>query len=330
MLQRSAISSSAQICHRHLNGILCRSSIVSSLRNNDHYYNIFQAQNRFYAQEARIKAIVLQDYDGRFFKGDVVTVKAGFMRNELYPKKVCVYATKENMQKLEGSMTDEMRDELEEKKRGARLIRYLGREKEPLEMKRITSDHPLQGGEKKPAGIYGDMVYMLDQPVTKRDLFESILLTYPDIADTLSIADIELPEGMTIDRTGIFAVPVRVSKFDVFEISVGITRREKLSEKEESQKTTREQTTKQEKGMREMTEEEMKAIDEEMMGFSRMSDKELTSGFAQNRQDLETMEKLKKGMEVDDIVKSMSKPRDKKMKKEEREKRKKEIGRAHV
>lgn len=281
------------------------------------------------------------------------------MRNELYPKKICVYATKENMQRLEESMTvrttklrkiffpflsstiiiittlcvcvcvcvcaiqDEMRDGLEEKKRGARLMRYLGREKEPLEMKRITADQPAQGAAKRPAaGIYTDTVYMLDQPVTKRDLFESVLSSFPDIAETLSITDIELPEGMVIDRTGIYTVPIRVSKFDVFEMSIDISRREKLSEKE--QLTMRVQTKKDETGMREMTEEEMKAIDEEMMGFARISDKELVSEFTQNRQDLEMMQKLKQGMEVDDIVKSMSKPRDRKVKKEEREQRKKE------
>jgi hypothetical protein len=48
-----------------------------------------------------VRLIALQDFPhGKAYKGDVVTVKAGYARNYLIPKKVALYATPQNFDRL--------------------------------------------------------------------------------------------------------------------------------------------------------------------------------------------------------------------------------------
>jgi hypothetical protein len=66
-----------------------------------------------------VRIIVTQDVsDGKLYQGDIATVKAGYARNFLIPKKKAVYATRQkflnlNMQDPELETADERRMRLE-------------------------------------------------------------------------------------------------------------------------------------------------------------------------------------------------------------------------
>jgi Ribosomal protein L9, N-terminal domain len=49
-----------------------------------------------------VRIIVTQDVsDGKLYAGDIANVKAGYARNLLIPKKMAVYATRQNFEKLQ-------------------------------------------------------------------------------------------------------------------------------------------------------------------------------------------------------------------------------------
>ena len=58
-----------------------------------------QSQNKRWGHTVRL--IALEDLPhGKAYKGDVVTVKAGYARNHLVPQKLALYATPQNFEKL--------------------------------------------------------------------------------------------------------------------------------------------------------------------------------------------------------------------------------------
>jgi ribosomal protein L9 len=57
-------------------------------------------QRRFVGSTVRI--IAVQDLpNGKAYQGDVLTVKAGYARNFLFPQKMAMYATRQNFLKLD-------------------------------------------------------------------------------------------------------------------------------------------------------------------------------------------------------------------------------------
>lgn len=66
-----------------------------------------------------VRIIAIQDMGPKFYTNDVVTVKAGFARNYLIPKKIAVYATRENFKKY--NIRDPELETAEEKR--LRLLR---------------------------------------------------------------------------------------------------------------------------------------------------------------------------------------------------------------
>lgn len=67
-------------------------------------FTIKNLQKCNYAKIARVKVIVLKDYE-HLVKNEVTKVRAGFMRNDLFPNGVAQYATKENMEKYTEKIT---------------------------------------------------------------------------------------------------------------------------------------------------------------------------------------------------------------------------------
>jgi len=62
-----------------------------------------------------VRIILKEDLpDGRGYSGDVMTVKAGYARNYLVPKKMALYATPENFERL--GVTDPEAETMEEKR----------------------------------------------------------------------------------------------------------------------------------------------------------------------------------------------------------------------
>ena len=58
-----------------------------------------QSQNKRWGHTVRL--IALEDLPhGKAYKGDVLTVKAGYARNHLVPQKLALYATPQNFEKL--------------------------------------------------------------------------------------------------------------------------------------------------------------------------------------------------------------------------------------
>lgn len=58
-----------------------------------------QSQNKRWGHTVRL--IALEDLPhGKAYKGDVLTVKAGYARNHLVPQKLAAYATPQNFEKL--------------------------------------------------------------------------------------------------------------------------------------------------------------------------------------------------------------------------------------
>jgi len=67
------------------------------LHNNNNNFNS-QQQKRF---GHTVRLIALEDLPhGKAYKGDVVTVKAGYARNHLVPQKLALYATPQNFERL--------------------------------------------------------------------------------------------------------------------------------------------------------------------------------------------------------------------------------------
>jgi len=72
-----------------------------------------------------VKVILLQDVKGHGKKGDVVNASDGFARNYLFPKKLAVEATTENLRELKNKQAAEQKrkqKELEEAKKQAEAI----------------------------------------------------------------------------------------------------------------------------------------------------------------------------------------------------------------
>lgn len=66
--------------------------------------SIKQLQKNNYARVARVKVIIQKDY-ADLVKDEITKVRAGFMRNDLYPNGIAQYATKENLKKFEERLT---------------------------------------------------------------------------------------------------------------------------------------------------------------------------------------------------------------------------------
>jgi len=97
--QRQSISSS-----RHL---VCRTTATNNNKNTfslreqlRHHQQQKQTQKRWMGTNT-VRLIALEDLPhGKAYKGDVVTVKAGFARNYLIPQKMALYATPQNFVRL--------------------------------------------------------------------------------------------------------------------------------------------------------------------------------------------------------------------------------------
>jgi hypothetical protein len=63
-----------------------------------------QQQIRSIRRVPNKKVIILKDY-AALFENDIVNVKAGYMRNVLYPRGVAQYATPENLQQHQEKFT---------------------------------------------------------------------------------------------------------------------------------------------------------------------------------------------------------------------------------
>lgn len=105
-----SINSSCRCYHHHRPRQLLLTTAVSSTPNttistHDHHQHQFQYQQyqtkRMMGHTVRV--IALEDLPhGKAYKGDVVTgVKAGYARNYLIPRKLALYATPQNFQRLQ-------------------------------------------------------------------------------------------------------------------------------------------------------------------------------------------------------------------------------------
>jgi hypothetical protein len=92
------------------------------------WYNIAKSSSRNYAKVARITAIMTKDY-GSLYENDVVKVRAGFMRNHLYPKGVAKYGTQDHLKIHEEALTDDQRTLLKEKKRDEQIRRRFNKQR---------------------------------------------------------------------------------------------------------------------------------------------------------------------------------------------------------
>jgi ribosomal protein L9 len=61
----------------------------------------------------RVNMVLKQDVAKLGFRGEEVTVKAGYARNYLYPEKLAVYATEANLQKFKVDKESNISDMLE-------------------------------------------------------------------------------------------------------------------------------------------------------------------------------------------------------------------------
>ncbi|KAG2386674.1 hypothetical protein C9374_002418 [Naegleria lovaniensis] len=73
-------------------------------------------QQRFVRAVANTNVIIKKNYNN-FVEGEVIKVKAGFMRNFLYPNKIAIYATEANLKIHNESLTPEKKLEIQERKR---------------------------------------------------------------------------------------------------------------------------------------------------------------------------------------------------------------------
>ena len=87
-----------------------KSNVVASL------VAVESQQVRFVRSVANTDVIIKKDF--KFLvEGEVVKVKAGYMRNFLYPNKIAIYATESNLKELNDSLSPEMKIAIQEKKR---------------------------------------------------------------------------------------------------------------------------------------------------------------------------------------------------------------------
>jgi hypothetical protein len=69
------------------------------LQQTQHHPSAQQQHKRWFGHSVRL--IALEDLPhGKAYKGDVLTVKAGYARNHLVPQKLALYATPQNFDKL--------------------------------------------------------------------------------------------------------------------------------------------------------------------------------------------------------------------------------------
>ncbi|KAF0975769.1 hypothetical protein FDP41_005096 [Naegleria fowleri] len=89
-------------------------------------------QQRFLRAVANTNVIIKKNFNN-FVEGEVIKVKAGFMRNFLYPNKIAIYATEANLKAHNETLTPEKKIEIQERKR------FLMKQREQMRMNKTDA-----------------------------------------------------------------------------------------------------------------------------------------------------------------------------------------------
>lgn len=148
-----------------------------------------------------MKVILIENLDNLGKIGDIVDVKDGYARNFLFPKKIALPATEENIKKVKKRM-EEIQRKIE--------IEKLSIEELDRKLREIHLIIPKKGGEKDT--IFGSV-------------------TVSDIWEALSRAGIEIDKKKIhlkepIKKLGIYTVPIKLHPSITSEIKVEVVKEE--------------------------------------------------------------------------------------------------------
>jgi ribosomal protein L9 len=185
------------------------------------YASIWTQQIRLVRRVPNMKVIVLKDH-GKLFANDVVMVRSGYMRNFLFPRGIAIYATEENLQSHEMNLTPQMQRDLEEKKKGFRIVQLLKKSK-VIELKRETRATVVEAiGQRRElmkridlfelARIIGDHFGIMLEPADILQVYQ------PDVNQVLM--DLE-KEG--IRTSGLYSVQFNTSRLTTANVNLNIT-----------------------------------------------------------------------------------------------------------
>eukprot|EP01027_Heterolobosea_sp_BB2_P007842 GEZU01011643.1.p1 GENE.GEZU01011643.1~~GEZU01011643.1.p1 ORF type:complete len:212 (+),score=48.53 GEZU01011643.1:94-729(+) len=201
-----ALSTSARCIRNNVrfsNNVINKSimNVKATLPVIQHSTEFVSVVSRSYAAP-RTEIILKQDYQGLGFEGEVKKVKPGFMRNFLHPKGIAIYATEQNKQRYAKALTPEKLEEIEERRRGEELRRKFVAIGE-FTMIRHAPSPPALHSEVNRQHIADKLLAKKNIRVTPED----VLLEEP------------------IKELGTFTVPIRISKFDTFDLKLNVIKR---------------------------------------------------------------------------------------------------------
>jgi ribosomal protein L9 len=150
------------------------------------------------------KVIIIKDYpEHGFVENDIVLVRRGHMRNFLYPRKIAIYATKENVKNLNERLTEDQRKILEEKRKSEK-IRVAA-----LRMKPTVLKLPLRPQSKDKSRAQAQLI----TPLTVADIAKNISHTFNT---NISIEDIQKINGepaVPITTSGTYEILFTTNRF---------------------------------------------------------------------------------------------------------------------